>query len=384
MCDTQYPFTTENSKYIHTNNTQHDITDNCVNSTSNLIASSMQNHLQSTSFGATIDEESPTSSSSFPPTKTNFQEPPPSPPPPSLNQPSITKQTTRSSPVSSNTGASHNRVPNNKPQNNTVSNQRFSNQASAEISNSRPSSQLSHTGSSGYGSTRSQVGPFAKDVLVDPSASSAVSNRPSPAGSSTSGVSSGVGSADKPLIPKVGILKNTPKRSVWWGGSSMRGMKGGRSLSEEARPSSEMGTSDMIRASPAIAGPQFASLRIPNRIRHSNSQGDLPSHVSEESISEPGIELADAEIDSTGGVELNPELMVIHVTEKINNLSEINGGDDKLSVAVPQAAPRYNSNFEIPTSEQPNYMNMAPYPLRHASSLESQVSFCFIFPTVVL
>ena len=156
-------------------------------------------------------------------------------------------------------------------------------------------------------------------------------------------------------------------------------MKGGRSLSEEARPSSEMGTINMLRASPAIAGPQFASLRIPNRIRHSNSQGDLPSHVSEESISEPGIELADAEIDSTGAGELNPELMVIHVTEKINNLSELNGGDDKLSVAVPQAAPRYNSNFEIPTSEQPNYMNMPPYPLRHASSLESQVGFLFSY-----
>ena len=90
-----------------------------------------------------------------------------------------------------------------------------------------------------------------------------------------------------------------------------------------------------------------------------------------------------AEIDSTGGVELNPELMVIHVTEKINNLREINGGDDKLSVAVPQAAPRYNSNFEIPTSEKPSYMNMPPYPLRHASSLECQVSFCFIFHTNV-
>ena len=97
--------------------------------------------------------------------------------------------------------------------------------------------------------------------------------------------------------------------------------------------------------------------------------------VSEESISEPGMELVDAEVDSTGGVEMNPELMVIHVTEKINNLSEINKGDDRLSVAVPQAAPRYNSNLENTTSEQPSYMNMPPYPLRHSNSLESQVSF---------
>ena len=336
----------------------------------------MQSHLQSTSFGAAIDEETPPSSSSFPPTKTNFQEPPPSPPPPSLNQPSITKQTAQPSMESSNRGAAtHDNVTNNKTSTTNTSNQRFSNQASADVPNSRPSSQLSHTGSSGYGSTRSQVGPFAKDVMGDPAASSAAANRPSPAGSSTSGVSSGTGSAaDKPLIPKVGILKSASKRSVWWGGSSMKRIKGERSLSEEARPSSEMGTSEMLRALPAIAGPQFASLRIPNRIRHSTSQGDLPSRVSEESLSEPGIELADAEIDSTAGGELNPELMVIHVTEKINSLSEINGGDDKLSVAVPQAVPRYHSNFEIPTSEQPCYTNLPPYPLRHAGSLESQVS----------
>ena len=338
----------------------------------------MQNHLQSTSFGACIDEETPPSSSSFQPTKTNFQEPPPSPPPPSLNQPSITRRTPQSSPVSAAIGSSHSAISNNKIQNNNVTNQRYTNQSSGEVSNSRPSSQLSHTGSSGYGSTRSQVGPFAKDVIVDPSASSTASNRPSPAGSSTSGVSSGAGSTDKPIIPKVGILKNSSKRSVWWGGSSMRGIKNARSLSEEARPSSEMGTGNILRASPAIAGPQFASLRIPNRIRQSNSQGDLPSHVSEESISEPGMELVDAEVDSTGGVETNPEFMVIHVTEKINNLSEINKGDDRLSVAVPQAAPRYNPNLENTTSEQPSYMNMPPYPLRHSNSLESQVSFALI------
>ena len=338
----------------------------------------MQNHLQSTSFGANMDEDTPPSSSSFQPTKTNFQEQPPSPPPPSLNQPSITRQTPQASPASS-TAVKPSQVisENNKNQNNNTSSQRFINQASGEISNSRPSSQLSHTGSSGYGSTRSQVGPFAKNVLVDPSASSTLANRPSPAGSSTSGVSSGAASTDKGVIPKVGILKNSSKRSVWWGGSSMRGIKGGRSLSEESRPSSEMGT--IMRASPAIAGPQFASLRIPNRIRHSNSQGDLPSHVSEESISEPGIELVDAEVDSTGGGEINPEMMVIHVTEKINNLSELNGGETKLSVAVPQAAPRYNSNLETPTSEQPSYINMPHYPLRHSSSLESQVSLSYLF-----
>ena len=336
----------------------------------------MQNHLQSTNFGANMDEETPPSSSSFQPTKRNFQETPPSPPPPSLNQPSITRQTPQSSPASSTTNkAPQGNAVDHKNQNNSTSNQRFINPASGEILNSRPSSQLSHTGSSGYGSTRSQVGPFAKNVIVDPSATSTLANRPSPAGSSTSGVSSGAASTEKGVISKGGILKNSSKRSVWWGGSSMRGVKSGRSLSEESRPSSEMGT--IMRASPAIAGPQFASLRIPNRIRHSNSQGDLPSHVSEESISEPGIELEDAEVDSTGGGEINPEMMVIHVTEKINNLSEINGCGDKLSVAVPQAAPRYNANHENPALEQPGYSNLPPFPLRHSSSLESQV--CFIY-----
>ena len=335
----------------------------------------MQNHLQSTNFGASTDEETPPSSSSFQPTKKDFREIPPSPPPPSLNQPSINRQASQASPASSlaNKAVPQVNSENNKNQNNNSSNQRFINQASGEIINSRPSSQLSHTGSSGYGSTRSQVGPFAKNVVVDPSATSTLANRPSPAGSSTSGVSSGAASStEKGVINKGGILKNSSKRSVWWGGSSMRGIKSGRSSSEESRPSSEMGA--IMRASPAVAGPQFASLRIPNRIRHSNSQGDLPSHVSEESISEPGIELVDAEVDSTGGGEINPEMMVIN----IKNLSELNGGDDKLSVAVPKAAPRYNSNLETPTSEKPGYMNIPPYPLRHSSSLESQVSLLYV------
>ena len=384
MRDTQYAYTTETPSYIHPDVIQNGTTNRtCANNhSSNLIASSMQNHLQSTSFLGSMDEETPpSSSSSFQPTKTNFQEPPPSPPPPSLNQPSITRQAPESATGSGATGAAQKdaKIYNKNQNNHSQNNQRYPNQAQAEMSNSRPSSQLSHTGSSGYGSTRSQVGPFAKDVLVDPSASSGISNRPSPAGSSTSGVSSGAGSVDKPLIPKIGILKNSSKRSVWWGGSSMRGTKSGRSLSAESRPSSEMGTSTLTRASPAAAGPQFASLRIPNRIRHSNSQGDLPSHVSEESISEPGIELADAEIDSTGGIETNPELMVIHVTEKINNLRDINGGEDKLSVAVPQAAPRHNTNNDMPCPEKPSYMNMPPYPLRHSSSLDSQVCLFILF-----
>ena len=91
------------------------------------------------------------------------------------------------------------------------------------------------------------------------------------------------------------------------------------------------------------------------------------------------MELVDAEVDSTGGVDINPESMVIHVTEKINNLSELDRGDDKLSVAVPQTAPRYNSNLENTTKEQPSYMNMPAYPLRHSNSLESQVSFLLLF-----
>ena len=46
------------------------------------------------------------------------------------------------------------------------------------LTGSRPSSQLSQNGSSGYGSTRSQVGPFG------------TSNRPSPASRSSSSISS--------------------------------------------------------------------------------------------------------------------------------------------------------------------------------------------------
>ena len=76
---------------------------------------------------------------------------------------------------------------------------------------------------------------------------------------------------------------------------------------------------------------------------------------------------------------MNPEMMVIHVTEKINNLSEINVGGDKLSVAVPQAAPRYNANHENPALEQPGYSNIPPFPLRHSSSLESQVRFIHFY-----
>lgn len=142
---------------------------------------------------------------------------------------------------------------------------------------SRPSSQLSQNGSSGYGSTRSQVGPFG------------ASNRPSPA-SSTSSTSKTA----------------KAKRSVWFGnsGGSLRAVKPPPEQSE-----------------PPIAktrgGPQYASLRIPNRIRHHSS----------EHFEDRGLDLAEAEVDSD-------------VDER----------------------------------------NLVPnYPLRHASSLEAQVSPFFYF-----
>jgi hypothetical protein len=173
---------------------------------------------------------------------------------------------------------------------------------SSNSTTSRPSSQLSQNGSSGYGSTRSHVGPYG------------TSNRPSPSASSSTSSSS----ADK---PKSGSNPNKPKRSVWFG--SLRG----RATSAEPVPDITEVAASQIR------GPQYASLRIPNRIRHHSSHGDLPSYE------DRGLDLVEAEVDS------DPE------------------------VPPPVPAPRGSS---VASPPPPCYSN---YPIRHASSLEAQVRF---------
>ena len=183
------------------------------------------------------------------------------------------------------------------------------------IASSRPSSQLSQNGSSGYGSTRSQVGPFG------------TSNRPSPASSSSSS-SSGSGSGSD-QNKKTATAK--PKRSVWFGGS-LRRLSSARTATASAgsvanpQPQADPELEVLPPETSKTRGtPQYASLRIPNRIRHHSSHGELPS------FEDRGLDLAEAEVDSD--VEERP---------------------------IP--APR-------------SYSNLMNYPLRHASSLEAQVSF---------
>lgn len=166
---------------------------------------------------------------------------------------------------------------------------------------SRPSSQLSQNGSSGYGSTRSQVGPFG------------TSNRPSPAASSSSSSSGSTKTAS-----------NKPKRSVWFGGS-MRAQRAASAESETQQQQQQTMMEHPPEASKSRGGPQYASLRIPNRIRHHSSHGELPSYE------DRGLDLAEAEVDS----DVEHESRTVTVTEF--------------------------------------------HPLRHASSLEAQVGLFFHF-----
>ena len=180
---------------------------------------------------------------------------------------------------------------------------------------SRPSSQLSQNGSSGYGSTRSQVGPFG------------TSNRPSPASSSSSS-SSTSGSTSNSKTANNNNNSNKPKRSVWFGNSSMRSQ---RAVSAEPEPETVMSETgngnDRTVTTKTRGGPQYASLRIPNRIsHHGGSHGELNS------FEDRGLDLAEAEVDSDVDVENR----------------------------VPMPAPR-------------------GHPLRHSSSLEAQVRIIFIF-----
>ena len=183
-------------------------------------------------------------------------------------------------------------------------------------SGSRPSSQLSQNGSSGYGSTRSQVGPFGIGT----------SNRPSPASSSSSSSSST--NSNSKTAANNNNNNNKPKRSVWFGNSSMRGQ---RAVSAEPEPETVMSEPGVTTGNGTVTktrgGPQYASLRIPNRIsHHGGSHGELNS------FEDRGLDLAEAEVDSDVEVE--------------------NRG--------PMPAPR-------------------GHPLRHASSLEAQVRFFSLF-----
>ena len=116
---------------------------------------------------------------------------------------------------------------------------------------SRPSSQLSQNGSSGYGSTRSQVGPFGIGT----------SNRPSPSSESSSAGESTSAASNN--------LTKKKSKSVWF-------MRNNRSGSAELRPAETAKTR---------GNPQYASLRIPNRIRRL-------------SYEDRGLDLAEAEVDS--------------------------------------------------------------------------------------
>ena len=177
---------------------------------------------------------------------------------------------------------------------------------------SRPSSQLSQNGSSGYGSTRSQVGPFG------------TSNRPSPASSSSSSSSSTNSNSTKTANNNT---NSKPKRSVWFGGSKGSSLRAQRAASAEPEPETVMSEPEATAASKTRGGPQYASLRIPNRIRpHGGSHGELNS------FEDRGLDLAEAEVDSDVEVERGP-----------------------------MPAPRGHN------------------PLRHANSLEAQVRFSFFF-----
>ena len=135
--------------------------------------------------------------------------------------------------------------------------------------------------------------------------------------------------------------KSGCKRVLGWSGGSLRG------LPKKAQQEFEFGDLEGFTArSATVHNPQFASLRIPNRIRH-NSHGDLPAYVEEE---DPGLELAEAEVDSEA--------------EDLNNNNN--------SIGRPaNQGPESGQDPRVPKSN-PNYLNML-YPLRHASSLESQV-----------
>ena len=195
---------------------------------------------------------------------------------------------------------------------------------------SRPSSQLSQNGSSGYGSTRSQVAPFSTNHWA------ALPSNKSPSASSESSESS------------VHSTASDTKQLATWGGS----MRGYNRRIEEA----------MTKARQNY--PQFSSLRIPSRVRHhlrrpGTANGDIPSSVMEEEEEfDPGLDLIEAEVDSMGGIEDNNNRKMAGDQSQQQQLDEHGN---------PVPAPRM-------PREKPCYMNM-PYPLRPAQSVDGmQVS----------
>ena len=144
------------------------------------------------------------------------------------------------------------------------------------IISSRPSSQLSQNGSSGYGSTRSQVGPFG------------TSNRPSPSASSSSSSSDNNSNNNNN-----NQTKPKKKRSVWFGGSLRGRASMAASNSESSEQILEAGSTSGATTTAAVTSeiktrgqPQYASLRIPNRIQAASTFEDR------------GLDLAEAEVDS--------------------------------------------------------------------------------------
>ena len=108
-------------------------------------------------------------------------------------------------------------------------------------------------------------------------------------------------------------------------------MRSQRAVSAEPEPETVMSETgngnDRTVTTKTRGGPQYASLRIPNRIsHHGGSHGELNS------FEDRGLDLAEAEVDS----------------------------DVEVENRVPMPAPR-------------------GHPLRHSSSLEGQVRFIFIF-----
>ncbi|XP_059086621.1 hemicentin-1-like isoform X5 [Tigriopus californicus] len=148
--------------------------------------------------------------------------------------------------------------------------------SSQHPNSSRPSSQLSQNGSSGYGSTRSQVCPFSN---TNRAAHIAEGNNKSPSTSSEESVG------------------EMGQKLATWGSMRVPALD-----SRSDNPT-------IVRASKQPQ-PQFASLRIPNRIRVQPSEGqlrvrphDIPSRLEEEEEVEedPGLDLIDAEVESDDG-----------------------------------------------------------------------------------
>jgi hypothetical protein len=209
---------------------------------------------------------------------------------------------------------------------------------------SRPSSGLSQNGSSGYGSTRSQVGPFA----------------------SKSGSKSPTTESDSSAAEQ----QHRMFRRLTWG--SMRGYTNRRIEAAVCRAKQSY--------------PQFASLRIPNRILS-------PVVVVGEGLPSPAEEV-DRELSEE--IDAGIDLIEAEVEEekRIAAASAANSG--LVVMAVPAEAGTSMEPVPAPRVNNP-YMNMTPlpipnssnhHPLRPAMSVDgmqvltnttSNYKFCFVY-----